>query len=152
MMKRTNSSDSIVVIMDRRARKSFVFSDGTVLPAGTAVSIGAHIVQADNRHYENAGEFEPWRFEREASGLGTVRLTKTTPTCLGFGHGRLACPGRFFAAMELHLMLAHLVMQFDVKYADGEHRPPNVWFVSACVPNPKAKILFRKRSSSLDTD
>ncbi|KAF9016048.1 cytochrome P450 [Hymenopellis radicata] len=146
------------LIMDRRARKPFVFSDGTMLPAGTAVSIGAHIVQADDRHYENACEFEPWRFEREASlpsGSGTspaMRLTKTTPTCLGFGHGRLACPGRFFAAMELHLMLAHLVMQFDVKYVDGEHRPPNVWFVSACVPNPKAKILLRKRSSSLDTN
>lgn len=53
-------------------------------------------------------------------------------------------PGRFFAGQELALMLAHLVVAYDVKLASGEERPPNRWFTTACVP-ANEPIMFRKR-------
>lgn len=55
-------------------------------------------------------------------------------------------PGRFFAANELKAMMAYLVMHYDVKLADGETaRPKDLEFASSVVPNPKAKVMFRKR-------
>jgi hypothetical protein len=84
---------------------------------------------------------------------------------LSFGHGKHAwlvlfpsffhdisllhrSPGRFFAANELKLMLAHLVVNYDVQFENSSHiRPPNVYFSNSCVPNPTAKVCFRKRQS-----
>jgi len=54
-------------------------------------------------------------------------------------------PGRFFAAIELKTILAHIVMNYDVKMANGDGRPENVWFGRTSLPNPKAEVLFRKR-------
>ncbi|KAF9000036.1 cytochrome P450 [Hymenopellis radicata] len=137
------------VMMDRWVKKPFFFSDGTYLPAGTLVGVGVHSVHHDDHNYDSANEFNPWRFVPGAdeTTAPTIRMTKTSPTYLGFGHGKLACPGRFFAAMELHLMLAHVVLQYDVKYPDDEGRPENLWFGVSCIPNRNAKILLRKRET-----
>jgi len=64
---------------------------------------------------------------------------------LAFGHGRHACPGRYLAACELKLMLAHVVMAYDVKLENDGVRPEDMWIVTTCVPNPNAKVLFRRR-------
>ncbi|KAF9447789.1 cytochrome P450 [Macrolepiota fuliginosa MF-IS2] len=42
-------------------------------------------------------------------------LPATSPTFLAWGHGKHACPGRFFAAFVMKLMLAHLVLEFDFR-------------------------------------
>jgi hypothetical protein len=54
-------------------------------------------------------------------------------------------PGRFFASTELKGMLAYVVMTYDVKFEDEGIRPPNIWFERRCIPNMKAKMLFRAR-------
>ncbi|KAF8662735.1 hypothetical protein AX14_007030 [Amanita brunnescens Koide BX004] len=62
-----------------------------------------------------------------------------------FGHGRHACPGRFFVANELKAMLAHILLNYDVKMANGGGRPEDMWFGRSSLPNTKAEVLFRKR-------
>ena len=54
-------------------------------------------------------------------------------------------PGRFFAANELKVMLAHILLNYDVKIANGGGRPEDMWFGRYCLPNTKAEVLFRKR-------
>ena len=54
-------------------------------------------------------------------------------------------PGRFFAANELKAMLAHILLNYDVKIANGGGRPENMWFGRSSLPNTKAEVLFRKR-------
>ena len=44
-------------------------------------------------------------------------------TFLSFGHGKYACPGRFFASHEIKLMLAQLVQHYDVAFM--AKRPAN---------------------------
>lgn len=56
-------------------------------------------------------------------------------------------PGRFFVANELKAMLAHLVATYDVKLEDGGARPADVLFGQNVIPNQKAELLFRKRST-----
>lgn len=62
---------------------------------------------------------------------------------LGFGHGRHACPGRFFASQEMKLMLAHIVMTYDVR-VDGE-RFPIIDFKATTIPDSKAQLQVRLR-------
>ena len=42
-------------------------------------------------------------------------------------------------------MLAHIVLNYDVKMANGGGRPANVWYGASSLPNTKAEVLFRKR-------
>ena len=60
----------------------------------------------------------------------------------------LGSPGRFFAAIELKALFAFLIINYDFKFAGDSPttRPPNINFAGAVIPNPRARLLFRKRS------
>ena len=53
-------------------------------------------------------------------------------------------PGRFFAINEVKLMLAFVLLKYDVKTKDGI-RPPGFCFLGQAVPHMTAEILFRKK-------
>ncbi|EPQ50638.1 cytochrome P450 [Gloeophyllum trabeum ATCC 11539] len=138
-----------IAVMGRLALKDFVFSDGTFIPAGTMVSVAAGPMHHDDDVYANANEFDGFRFAniREEEGQGTKhQMVSTTTEYVSFGHGRHACPGRFFAANELKAMMAHVVSLYDIRFPDNV-RPVNTYFATACVPDMKAKVLFRKRQA-----
>ena len=59
----------------------------------------------------------------------------------------VSSPGRFFAANELKAMMAHIVMNYDVKFEHEGVRPPNKWYGLSLGPDPTAKVLFRKREN-----
>jgi len=135
--------------MTRIALKDFTFTDGTFIPKGTNVSIAAEM-HRDENNYANPEIFDGFRFADmglSAGDSGKYQMVATSPDHLVFGHGRHACPGRFFAANELKMMMAHLVLTYDVKLENEGVRPPNLWFTSVCVPGEKVEVLFRKRKS-----
>ncbi|KIJ05876.1 hypothetical protein PAXINDRAFT_20895 [Paxillus involutus ATCC 200175] len=136
------------VTMPRKAMKEFTFSDGTVLPQGSFVAIASQATHLDNGVYENAETFDPFRFAnmRDEDGDDAKHsFVSTNPQYLSFGHGRHACPGRFFAANELKTMLAHVVLSYDIKLEDTDTRPRSVHIGIHIVAHPTAKVMFRKR-------
>jgi hypothetical protein len=42
-------------------------------------------------------------------------------------------------------MLAHIVATYDVALADGGTRPQSLRFATSVVPDPRAKVMFRRR-------
>lgn len=54
-------------------------------------------------------------------------------------------PGRFFAANELKSMMAHLVMNYDVRMEKAGEVPAPIHYTAMISPNRTAKVLFRKR-------
>lgn len=42
---------------------------------------------------------------------------------MSFGFGRHACPGRFFAANEIKLILARLLLDYDLRMPPGVDEP-----------------------------
>jgi cytochrome P450 len=51
------------------------------------------------------------------------QFVATTKEFMGFGYGRHACPGRFFAANEIKLIIARLLLDFDIRMPDGVTEP-----------------------------
>jgi len=48
--------------------------------------------------------------------------------------------------MELKIMLAHILLEYDVSYPAGvTERPKNVVFNGAIIPDTKALLVFRPR-------
>ncbi|EJD07489.1 cytochrome P450 [Fomitiporia mediterranea MF3/22] len=138
--------------LNRKIMCDLTLPDGTFLPAGTFVAanlVGAH---RDDSHYPDADRFDGFRFSklREQSSEEGVKhqMVNTSPEYLAFGHGRHACPGRFFAVNELKAMMAYLILNYDVKTEVEGVRPENVYHRARLSPNPKAKVLFKKRTDA----
>ncbi|GJE99514.1 cytochrome P450 [Phanerochaete sordida] len=133
----------------RKALKTFAFSDGTVIPRGTVLVTPPYATHFDEGNFDNAAAFDPWRFvheeERDNSPAKHQFVTASTEY-VGWGHGKHACPGRFFAATELKIMMAYVVVHYDVKFEREGVRPANVHKALTISPDPKAQVLFRERS------
>jgi cytochrome P450 len=54
-------------------------------------------------------------------------------------------PGREFAINEIKLMLAFVLLRYDVKTKDGK-RPQVTKFGALILPDMKAEIMFKERS------
>ncbi|KAJ7477068.1 cytochrome P450 [Mycena galericulata] len=142
-----------ITSMGRKVVKpgGFTFSDGTTVPAGCFVNVATGPTHHNPAIYPNPDEFDALRFYRmrvEDDEEGNIRhqLVATNLDYLPWGHGRHACPGRFFAGTMLKTMLAHTLLNYDVKLEDeSAGRPPNQWFAAICIPNGSAKVMFRKR-------
>ena len=140
----------LAVAMTRKTLKEFTFSNGVKVPPDVNIVISS-MLHRDPEVFEDPSKFDGFRFikmkERAAmKGYPGKKFDMVTigTHSLAFGHGRTACPGRFLAASELKMMLAYVVVTYDVKLADGV-RPPDLYVIHNCVPNRTAEVLFRRR-------
>ncbi|KAK8112204.1 uncharacterized protein PG998_008661, partial [Apiospora kogelbergensis] len=146
------------------APSGLVTEDGVRLPRGAMVSVLTHQAQTDgellpaetcddsssNSSSSGPEVYDPFRFARprlaaaadadagaqRPAALGHLSFAATGPDYLPFSHGRHACPGRFFVDVELKMVLAALLMKYDVEFPEdyGGKRPPNVWFAGFGIP------------------
>jgi cytochrome P450 len=66
---------------------------------------------------------------------------------MSFGFGRHACPGRFFAANEIKLILSRILLDYDIKMPDGvQGTYENFHFGAINATDPTKEILLRKVS------
>lgn len=81
-----------------------------------------------------------------------AQLVSTSSDHLGFGHGQHACPGRFFAANEIKVVLCHILVKYDWKLApDTDTKPDTRGMIAKS--SPATKILIRRRTSTeIDLD
>ncbi|KAI5118160.1 hypothetical protein M0805_005782 [Coniferiporia weirii] len=140
-----------MLVLNRKVLVDYTLPDGTFLPKGTFVAANAGATHFDDEIYENADVFDGFRFADIRDGV-TEESTKhqmisTSPDYLAFGHGRHACPGRFFAVNELKAMMAYVLLMYGIKLETEGIRPANLWMGTRLSPNPAAKVLFRKRST-----
>jgi cytochrome P450 len=125
-------------------------SNGLVIPKGESVWVTVAHMWTDEYH-KNPDEFDPYRFmsSRGSAKEHSSHLISTSPEHIGFGHGEHACPGRFFAANEVKILLCHLLLKYEWKFPEG-HDPQ---FLSAGIPlmvDPEARVLFRRRKEEID--
>ncbi|KAF2452475.1 cytochrome P450 [Lineolata rhizophorae] len=120
------------------AEKGTTLPDGTVLPKGTRLGVATTEVHADcELHGNDANVFRPDRFVGKG---GTGGVIVTGESFLAFGLGRHACPGRFLAAHELKLLIAYMLLNYDI--APLRCRPENSSFSDFSAP---LNVLLRIR-------
>jgi len=137
----------------RTAVRDFTFSDGTFIPKGTRVAALIRPVNLDKDIYEDPLTFKPFRFARAPEGTTAAvkdQMVTTSLQHLDFGHGKHACPGRFFAVNELKCMMGHILLNYDIKwpnrkFLEGGYAPPDETFGVDSRPNEDAAIMVRRR-------
>jgi hypothetical protein len=146
-------SDIIAVSFNRKVLKPVHLSDGTVLPAGTFISMPTYSIARDPSFYDSPNKFQPFRFydlrQRNPEDINRHQLTSTGPTSLAFGYGQAACPGRAFAAVEMKMILGHLVYLYDFKFPKGQtKRPENIFMDERIWPSRAQQVGFRLRANT----
>ena len=137
------------VSLSRKVLTDLTLSDGTFLPRGTYVVANVVGMHTDPAYYPSPTKFDPFRFADLRSSspdeANKHQMVNTSAEYLSFGHGRHACPGRYFAVNELKALMCWLLMNYDVKAEVEGVRPENVYKATGLSPNPFAKVLLRKR-------
>ncbi|PNP81453.1 hypothetical protein FNYG_05259 [Fusarium nygamai] len=145
--QRFNSSD--LTTFQRAAIADMTLPDGTFVPKGTKLEINTCSIHKDPELYENPEEFDGLRFHkwRKTPGKEKKYMYSSSGTDdLSWGFGRHACPGRYLSAINIKLIMAELLMNYDIKLPDGVSRPENIEFEVLCSPEPDFEILLKDRN------
>ncbi|OTA67434.1 cytochrome P450 [Hypoxylon sp. EC38] len=176
VMRESQRLNSFVTVATSRVvmnKNGIDTPDGVHIPRGTVVCAPSYPVFHDPVVYPDPYDFKPFRFAekravpasvpssttdrkegegkegKESSYVQRARqaFATTSPEYCAFGHGRHACPGRFFASSELKLMLAYIILNYDIQIQ--EKRPENFWFGMNRIPPMKATIRVRRRKGTV---
>ncbi|OAA59627.1 cytochrome p450 monooxygenase [Niveomyces insectorum RCEF 264] len=138
---------------------------GWRVPRGGVLLLPLAGPHRDPALYAAPDDYDAFRFARareaaaaagEAATATTATTTTTTTTearqlgmvttsdrHLAFGHGRHACPGRFFVAHELKMVLAHLATHYEFEPLAA--RPPTRWLGQTVLPPLGVTVRVRRR-------
>lgn len=73
-----------------------------------------------------------------------LAFVATGPVNLAFAHGKHACPGRFIVDFEMKIVLAYLLLRYDMEVVEkGVSR--RAWAAEACVLAKDGKVRVRRR-------
>ncbi|KAL5116601.1 hypothetical protein ACEQ8H_005479 [Pleosporales sp. CAS-2024a] len=149
------------------ARK-VVAKEGVVSPEGVHIGYGTALtcpwmpvaLDEDMMDAKDATVFDAFRYSRakeaydlmtpdekrqaDALALKQTSMVTTSHRHLPFGHGRHACPGRFFVSYELKLIFAHLLLHYDFKPLP--EKPKKMWLVRYIVPLPTHFEVKRRKT------
>lgn len=137
------------LFMERRVMEDATLSGNIQLQRDSVTLIISPMRNPDV--YDKPDEYDAYRFYRQRQQPGkqhTSQLVTTSPDYLAFGHGTSACPGRFFAAHEIKVVLCHLLLKYDWHLPDGADAFQRITAGNSPNVSPMAKIVIRRRDES----
>ena len=105
--------------MNRIVTQPYTFkASGNHVPKGTLTVAATGAIATDPDTFGvDANTFDGARFERlrvDKIGQSNLKMGMATEDSLGFGLGSQACPGRFLAVNQIKLLLAKLLLNYDL--------------------------------------
>ncbi|KAF1358947.1 cytochrome P450, partial [Lizonia empirigonia] len=134
----------------RRVLKGITPSNGQYIPPGCIIEVPSHAIYSDSTYYPESDKFDGFRHYKLRRGGGTIdharnQFVTTNEQNIGFGYGRHVCPGRFFAAHEIKIIVAKMILDYDVKMPNGlTERYAQIENGRDFMPDPTKTLLFKK--------
>ncbi|CAG8216395.1 unnamed protein product [Penicillium olsonii] len=135
-----------IAAMNRMTVSPVTLSDGTQIPKGALTMVDISKMH-DASVFPDPHSYKGDRFfqmRQEPGQEQRWQFVSTAPEHLAFGHGKHACPGRFFAANEIKVILIFLLMNYDWKFT-AEGRKADKSFGQETDTDPTAKAMIRRR-------
>ncbi len=132
----------VLSVIPRMPSKDLILS-GYLIPGGTAqVNFLSFYMVRDEEIFEDAQTFKPERWLRKKDAILTEAAEAFSS--IPFGFGTRMCLGRRIAELELHLLLARIVQQFEISYPrDAENVEPFARGVT--IPDRALRVKFLDR-------
>jgi len=137
-----------LVTVQRTAVKSYTFKDGLHLPENTQITFQNYELNHDPDLFPDPETFDGHRFLklRQTGDPNKHHFAFVSNESINFGAGRHACPGRHFVSYEIKLLLAELLLRYEMKWPGGKSRPADQSHDFSTPPDPAAEILFKERT------
>jgi len=132
----------------RKAMSDVTLSDGFKIPKGTYFAFPAYGINTNADLFPDPETFKGFRFSdlREQPGNeNKFQFVTTGVDAISFGHGVHACPGRFFASNEIKVLIAEIILRYDVELLEGKKRPENLMRGTSIAVDPTGVLNFRDR-------
>ena len=96
---------------------------GVRVPRGTMVWCVMRHDTLAHKHFPQPEQFDPQRWLENCDGIASATAAKRVS--MPFGAGPRVCPGRFLALLEMKMVLAMLLIHFEIVsvYVDGAALP-----------------------------
>ncbi|KAL4932540.1 cytochrome P450 [Aspergillus undulatus] len=135
--------------MSRQVRKTIKLTNGIELPLGSKIAVSTASMRNPSI-YPEPDRFNGYRFlDMESLPEASRRFVSTSESHMGFGHGAHACPGRFFAAHELRIILCHILTKYDFKVPDRYQLPSPIPAGFFVFNDPDLRMLVRRRKDEI---
>lgn len=132
----------VLSAIPRRPKEDIILG-GYHIPGGTAqVDFLVHQMGRDESIFEDAEAFKPerWLRNKDTALIESAEAFASLP----FGFGTRMCLGRRIAELELHLLMARIVQQFDISYPpEAENVEPFMRGVT--IPDRPVRVQFVDR-------
>ncbi|KAK2756647.1 hypothetical protein FQN54_005092 [Arachnomyces sp. PD_36] len=147
ILKETQRLNGVALaIMNRYVKENAILSNEVTILKGSQTSVITEMMRSE-KTYENAKKWDPARFYnlRCQDQDQKAQLVSATAEHIAFGLGKHACSGRFFATHELKIMLAHILMKYDIEFINGDGSRVRVIGTDVLADNmPRVQVRRRK--------
>ncbi len=107
-------------------------------------------IYSDSQFWPESDKFDGFRHYKMRRGGTTTdharnQFVTTNEQNLAFGYGRHACPGRFFATNEIKMIVAKMILDYDIKLPHGQTEMyEQIEIGPNSFPDPTKTLLFKK--------
>ncbi|XKL67851.1 hypothetical protein PGB90_003342 [Kerria lacca] len=108
--------------------------NGFTLPPGSVILCHTWLACLNKINFENANQFLPERWLNDTP-------CKSSFLVIPFGYGRRMCPGKRFVELELQVVLAQILQNFEIDFV-GELQ---LEFEFLLAPAPSTNFIFKNR-------
>ncbi|KAF6813110.1 cytochrome p450 [Colletotrichum sojae] len=143
---RMNAPD--LTTFQRMATRPLTLKDGTYIPAGTKMELPTSAINFEPAIYPSPETFDGMRSYRQRQEEGSEHkhsFVSVSRNELGWGFGRHACPGRFLSDVEIKLMMAEFLVNYEIKNPKGHPRYKNIEAGVNVLPDPTKEVMVRVR-------
>jgi cytochrome P450 len=147
--QRMNPASSLNV--RRVFKKPHTFANGVHIPQGTYACLPVYAIENDPAYVEDPDTFSGLRSYHQRQKNGEEQqhqFTSIDKTNFGFGYGKSACPGRFFASLMIKAVFVKLLTEYEIAFLPGKGRPKCLKLHEFIFPWPWERVLIKKRQKS----
>ncbi|EUC50071.1 hypothetical protein COCMIDRAFT_22399 [Bipolaris oryzae ATCC 44560] len=134
----------------RYVRKPITLSNGQYIPAGVIIECPVDAIHFDQDTYSDADKFDGFRYYKlrqkgDTAEHARSQFVSSNERDLAFGYGKHACPGRFFAASEIKIILSRVLLEYDFKMPDGRtNRYDQIRHEKMLTPDTEKTLLMKR--------
>ncbi|XP_077977069.1 24-hydroxycholesterol 7-alpha-hydroxylase-like [Glandiceps talaboti] len=125
-------------VITRKVIKPFKIKNYTV-PAGDLLMLSPYWAHRNTTHFPDPEKFNPDRWLK-----ADLEKNVFLDGFVAFGGGRYQCPGRWFALMEIHMLVVMVLHTFDMKLVDPVPLRSPLHLVGTQQPSTQCQIAFSK--------
>ncbi|KAM9316388.1 24-hydroxycholesterol 7-alpha-hydroxylase [Gastrophryne carolinensis] len=111
-----------------------------IIPPGDLLMLSPFWLHRDPKHFPEPETFKPERWKK-----ANLEKNAFLDGFVAFGGGKYQCPGRWFALMEIHMLVVLFLYKYEFQLLDAVPKQSNLHLVGTQQPDRPCLVQYRLR-------